>query len=415
MKKIFLASICCLMLNLGFAQSDVYIIDSTICFQYNEDFGALLPSTREVTLESNPSGNILKKRTDIYSIDMGGWLPQNLITATFDNAENLTLSLVQEWDAANQAFENKTQTIYTLNSAGQPTEVIKQTWGGSTWANAEKESYEYESGLGVGATLFLSQTWGNGTWVNVFQVLNSYNAQNLLASTFFQTFSNGEWVNGNRSFETYNSDNLIANSRREFWNVDIADWVLSSQIIYSYQGQDNTEALTQQWDGFNEIWLNTNLVTNIFNNNHQIIEHLSQVWLNDTWTNLFRSRFQHDAAGNLIRSEGDLFTEGNWRPQNACDLYWSLFATPIFEPITNQIHCSFPNPFRAGSTITCEDLDFGKSYELVVFDINGIQHFTKKITETNDVSIHKNLPQGMYILVVKNEDGLVFRQKFIKD
>lgn len=418
MKKVLLTSVWCLMVGICLAQttetrgSNGNIVDSTICFQYNDNFGALLPSMREVTLATNPFGNITEKQTDTYDLNLGKWIPSSLLLANYDNAENLTQSIRQEWNTNTQVFENKIKITFVLNGFGNPTEVIQQTWAGNAWMNTQKESYQYDSGQNAGPTLFLFQKWENGAWINDFRVFNSYD-QNLLASTLFQKYIEGEWVNGNRSFETYNDDDLIEQSRRESWNADIEDWALSSQVLYSYEEQNNTEVLTQLWDNFNQTWSNVSLVMNTFNANNLKTEEFSQNWISGAWVNLFKITFLYNDENNLMRSEGDLWINEAWRPQNACNIFWSSASTSITKAFENQIQCTVPNPFQAGKSIACQQLLNHKTYELAVFDINGIQHFSKKITANNDLFINKNLSSGMYVLVVKNEDGIVFRQKLI--
>lgn len=418
MKKVLLTGIWCLWIGISFAQTTdlrddtAYLIDSTICFQFNPDLGALIPSIREVTMATNPFGNITEKRTDAYDLNAGDWLPSKLLLSSYDELENLSQFIEQEWNSSSQVFENKIKKIYTLNGSGQATEVIQQTWDNGAWINVEKENYQYDSGPNAGATLFLFQKWENGAWQNQFQVFNSYN-QNLLASTLFQTYTDGEWVNGNRSFESYNDDDLLIKSKREFWNAGIGDWALSSQVLYNYSGQNNTQTLTQLWDDFNQDWLNSSLVMYSYDSDNRRTEELSQNWINGAWINLFKTSLQYDDAGNLTRSDGELWVNEAWRAQNACDLYWSVFSTAINQTFENQIQCTLPNPFQTGKSIVCDQLLDHKNYELGVFDINGIQHFSKKITTKNDFFINKNLSSGMYVLIVKNEDGMVFRQKLI--
>lgn len=390
-----------------------FIIDSTICFQYQADLGALLPASKEITIAVNEAGNITEKRTEIYDLAQNIWVKHNQVLATFDSGENLQEQLVKIWNANSQTYENSQRASFTLNPSGQATEVLHEIWSNG-WQNELKEIYLYGSGPNAGHTLLQIQRWENDAWQNVNQTSISYNAQGLPGSTLFQFWSDTDgWVNGNRSFESYNGADLLVESRREFYDVAANDWILSSRVTNTYQGNNLEEALTELWDGVNETWIFNQRVLNTFDVDNQKIEELSQGWIGTGWGNIFKSTFQYDEHGNLTRSDGELWENDNWRPQNACNLFWSALMSNALQVYENSWNCTITNPYIIGTSFNCDMPFFEMNTLLEIYDLKGVLHFSKKIQSSSDLVIHQQLSHNLYVLVMTEPKGIVYRKKII--
>ena len=63
--------------------------------------------------------------------------------------------------------------------------------------------------------------------------------------------------------------------------------------------------------------------------------------------------------------------------------------------------------------INCQDLDFGKNYNLMLFDIYGKVLLEKNFKGDVTIELPSALESGMYFMNVLEEEKLVLKEKMI--
>lgn len=87
----------------------------------------------------------------------------------------------------------------------------------------------------------------------------------------------------------------------------------------------------------------------------------------------------------------------------------------IFEKETERIRV-FPNPFSDKVTIGILEPNFDTSnITLIVYDIFGKEILNMPMLKNDQTTIYlKNLPKGIYYLIIKNKNKTVHTEKLIK-
>ena len=116
------------------------------------------------------------------------------------------------------------------------------------------------------------------SWVNSYQYLNTYNSINYLASQELDNWT-GSWTAASKSNTTYgatNFDSVVVIQTGSALQND-------TQYLYTYNGYNNTELLTQIWSG--SAWTNLYKQSNSFDANGNNYQSFVSVWNGTGWSN----------------------------------------------------------------------------------------------------------------------------------
>jgi hypothetical protein len=155
-----------------------------------------------------------------------------LKTNTYNGSGYITNSLIQSWDVATSAYKNSSQSNYTNNANGTPSQVINQTWNGvNAWINSLRFTYTY-NGSGKNLTTVTDQSV-SGTWTAFLKETFSYDGSGYLINDLSQIWNSGAWKNSTQSNYTNNTDGTQHLVVSQSWD-GISAWVNSDRLTFTY-------------------------------------------------------------------------------------------------------------------------------------------------------------------------------------
>jgi hypothetical protein len=189
-------------------------------------------TTNRLTYTYNSSKKVL---TELSEKNLGAaWQNVSLKTNTYDGNGYLINSLTQSWDIATSTYKNSSQSNYTNNANGTPSQVVNQTWNGvNAWTNSLRFTYTYNAS-GKNLTTVTDQSV-SGTWIAFLKELFSYDGSGYLINDLSQLWNTGTstWGNSSQSNYTNNSDGTPHQVISQSWDGTSA-WINSDRLTYTY-------------------------------------------------------------------------------------------------------------------------------------------------------------------------------------
>ncbi len=117
---------------------------------------------KEVTIYSY-FPNELKEASITYDYVDGDLVPNSRSTTDLNTNGDRTYVLDETFNVDSLKWENSSQSTFTYNNDGKPTERIFQVWADEIWVNAQRALFEYD--LAGNITYQSFQGWFEGKWV----------------------------------------------------------------------------------------------------------------------------------------------------------------------------------------------------------------------------------------------------------
>lgn len=255
----------------------------------------------------------------------GAWKNYLKQTNTLDSKGNITKSVHETWNATSSAWEKNAQTTYTLNANSTVASTLTQTWNKNSgiWEDSQKAAYTYDpSGknlLTLKTSIYLVSIWMDNSLTT-----NTYNSSNQLTQSLGQTWDmlTSTWKNSYQMVYTFNADGTDNQDVHKMWNTTSNAWENQSRTTYTYDGSkrmigelledytagnwkndykysfmyntDNTlkEGLGQQWDMGTNGWMDDSKEFYTYQNGNQT-QLLIQEWSNSQWKNAARISYTY--------------------------------------------------------------------------------------------------------------------------
>ncbi len=395
---------------------DFYVVDSLYCHTYDAASQTALPTERQYNLDFTEDGKALQSRKEQYLPWLGQWRNFSFTTYVYDGQNNLIEQTEQRWDTLAAGWINFTRTQNTPNLNGDFTEVLNQKWEGGVWKNVDKIKSVFNAN-GYIETL-TQQLWDHagGAWKNNFRIIYATNANGQFVQTKFQLWdaSGNNFYDVSRTNFTYNPQQLESEAVTEIFNAGAAAWEKSSRTLKNYDSSGNlTEQISQLWNNVGSDWQNDRRTIQNFNAAKQVTLRTEQTWNGANWTNFFQTNNVYGTNGNLTRFEVSQWQTTQWALLNTCDFYWRFHHEILAVQEPAGVFCKIPNPYRPGTTIACDQLPAGHSFQLALFDLTGKIIRQEKFDSQNFVKIAAPLPAGLYVLTISGEQGVLFSQKLL--
>jgi hypothetical protein len=230
----------------------------------------------------------------LYYFWQAGWIPSSGTKHIYIYENNkIVEDLLQNWDQMNSMWVNFYKGIYTYDINGYQTERVSQYWDSNMgiWISAYKDNYMVgASGI---VNEMISQTWDvvNSTWVNNYKHTNilwhQWNGEFYTSDLQNKTiliWNNGIWENHERIDCTWDANGSCAETHQQYFNGNWTNsvrqtitfddhgnfilytyemwfnnaWMIDSgaQYLLTYDGNDLVERIAQDWDHFNDEWVN---------------------------------------------------------------------------------------------------------------------------------------------------------------
>jgi hypothetical protein len=190
------------------------------------------------------------------------WVNASKYIYTYDVNGYRTEHVYQYWESTMGVWISAFKDNYLVGASGIVNEVIMQEWDdlNSTWVNYLKNTNIvwhqwngdfYSSDL-ENMTVLL---WTNGIWENYYRLACAWEANGSYEETQ-QQYSNGNWINTQRIINAFDDHGNFILFTYEFWTNN--NWVIDmgSQYLLTYNGNDMTQRITQEWDHFMNEWVN---------------------------------------------------------------------------------------------------------------------------------------------------------------
>lgn len=314
-------------------------------------------------------------------------------------------------------------------------------------------TYSYDS-LSGNETMRLLTVWQADSmkWLDIERMTFSYNQDDLLAEKLIedQTLTT-PWKNRNKTVYIYDSSGKLTQELVDVWDTALMGWVAFSKEIYQYDSlgreiflqEEKWDANNQQWVLSNDAsitWGQDNLITEelyrlfsdsalhiqtryepLYDSFKLLEESVSYTWnaTDQVWNPASKFYYVKDSTGKLIRFGLDEWSvsQSVWEQVSYCDVFgefWSNNTTAIDQDdLQAPILCAFPNPYRAGTPISCSDLLAQNKYTLSLWDVQGkiIQRMSFRGDE--EPVLDRRLSSGLYLLRIQDQNNHVLLNRKI--
>ena len=144
------------------------------------------------------------------------WESERKILHTYDDFQNITYSLIQEWDGS--SWNTLQQIFYTYDENGNCIYELTEDWFENEWLNCEQVFYTYDENNKL--TELLWQNWKTDEWVDYYIEEHDYDENENLIRDYVEAW---EIFHGIEQIEYFWS---------EFPPTNIAETINSQINIY---------------------------------------------------------------------------------------------------------------------------------------------------------------------------------------
>jgi len=227
----------------------------------------------------------------------------------FDNNQNQTQMLRQNWDNTNNLFVNIRIWNYTYNADNQNTQIISSVWSQvlNSWVLDGRETYTYDTQ--GNNTVILIEEWNTGSnaWVNWVRLDRTYDANGNKTEEFRRAWNTGtgSWQNSSLELMEYDVNNNQIEFVRQDWNTVSSAWLFDYKQEMTYNANNQlTQILWQEYDLIAATWENYNKRTMQYDLGGKKVQEISQSWneFTNDWTGGQRFSFTYNGNNLLIQS-----------------------------------------------------------------------------------------------------------------
>lgn len=400
--------------------------------------------TRSIILEHDTVGRPLEIVTHVNLANQ--WFPLRKRQISYLNNQ-ISSVLIQIWNGTTQTFQDDQKRILNYNANDNLESRIyqKAPAPGMPLADNRRWAYEYDDQDRQISILF--QKWENGIWENMRQQLFAYNSDGLPEEQLLQLWLGNTWRNFRRRTLSYHPAHKgLTEVVDQKWSVVEQVWVNTQRKDYNYNNEGLwSSELVQNWDSLSSAWQNENRQLFLSGPQGQFQGRLRQVWELEEWKNQFRGgqafngqilniQFErwkdqtgewvddsrhllnYDENSRLLLSQGwQRWDEKMAQWENDANTlrytyYWSELMTP-----TSEVHipnsCQITNPYSIGALFWCDLPASGQEYSLELFDLLGRKIYSATFTWEEQPTITQSLPNGAYILRIRQNERIFHLQQ----
>jgi hypothetical protein len=208
----------------------------------------------------------------------------------FDENNNLSYSLIHEWNNSNKAFDNRKITysydkgnkvITKLTQKLDSTNKNHANFYNNSFENYSKELFSYDSKNILREELYMIWNKKQAAFVNQSRKIHSNDSINRI-----ETKSTEKWDENKDSFifeekriQTFNENNLITSYQIEKWNETDSDFEIIHIESYSYDDERKEISITsQKMDKNKKQLINNNQLLTEYAKNDSIKRRVFQTW-----------------------------------------------------------------------------------------------------------------------------------------
>ncbi len=307
------------------------------------------------------------------------WVLNQLGTITYNSNFKFTDMVVQNRDSGANTWVNDLHFTRTYDTNMRLTLHVMQNWDGAAWVNSSQRTYTYTP-VGTDTNIIREfSSWVNSNWNVTGRTVTLIDANNQILLTEYYYLDNvsNTMIGSNKRIYNYNANVIVVENFQ--WDATNSDWATDSlsKIEYTYDmNHDKSDLILPYIYSNNTIISNTLFSTGLpsFDNfHHQILEekYYSRPTAADPWIETYKSEYKYtDNTAGISE-------------QNS---------------IEAQV---YPVPFDQYIQFKTESTD---AYQINIMDVNGRVLYAGQ--HSNNEKIYLNgLSKGVYIYQVVTKTG----------
>ncbi|MFT6997281.1 MAG: hypothetical protein ACJAQ4_001032 [Cryomorphaceae bacterium] len=348
-----------------------FLRDSTYFFEKQEssnDFELF----KKIILDYDNQGRLLVENEFENEADI--WKKSVKRSFNYNDDGLVEYSINERWDAFSEEFENQQRTFFSRNYLGLVSKEIVELYEADEWLPYSKDEYLHNDDNKIAEELSFKWISTSMAWQPQRRKLFEYNENNELRSEVQQVWVDtlGFWLNTSSRYYEYNDENQLINLLQSIWNQGIEEWIEQSFQALSYTLFGQVENASSY---------------DVFDLDGDAKESVEATY---------------DDYGNLNTT---LFKEWNpeqdeWNSYEKHVHFWSQYLIGNLDYTNKNIECFYANPHTVGLPWYCNSLLNSETYNLSVFDHNGVLHHSQQFRGSDTFRLTKNLNNGLYMVVI---------------
>lgn len=357
-------------LEYGSIASSNFLKDSTYVFKDENGSWNLV---NRLTYKHDLQGNEMERLESEFIHN--AWVNQLRVEKAYDSSQNLTYERISVWDQKHETWGFHEKKDFFYNTVDYLETEIVQIREGNLWEQDKKNEYAY---------------------------YEDYNVQSI--SEFEWESETQEWKPTERTLFEYTESDNVDREIIQVWDDSLNTWLNSVSKDYTYDEDDNLISSTRSnWSALEQSWVDISMISLIYNDKGQV-QGTRQIDLSPSSAqNLVSQDVSYDEQGN----PGETIIS-NWNPdeeewQNVTKKvhFWSENLTGNLSSSSDQIVCSFMNPYFLGLMWKCSSLKDDILYTVEVRDLWGRSFFADQFMGNRAFRIDGNIPPGVYIVIIR--------------
>lgn len=327
-------------------------------------------------------------------------------TSKYDNSNRRTQYMGEINDGTQMVKDEDNYMVYDANG-----NLIKETslyWDSNT--QSWDSSTTYYTTYNAQNKAILDSSYNHFSSMPSIRTRHTYDANGNRTSSFSETYNGTSWDSMSRETITYYSNNKPKVSVFEYYRNN--KWYNSTKDSLGYgTAPFYTYSLYQEWDTTAKKWENYVRETRTVNSNNQLDAATTSSWNDNTssWEKSYDLEWSYDSNNNPTQGLAYAYIGGMRINSPVAELnyyYGYYFPASINNISSKQSINIYPNPATENFNVI-----LSASSTVTMYDFSGRAVYnTVAPSGTLTVPVN-NLPSGMYMLSVREENGATHTAK----
>lgn len=345
---------------------------------------------------------------------LSGWETEERQITYYDSTILQYSQTWQRWDTSANDWQYTKNFSVSLNSAHLPLEAVLAKWDVAS-----------------------------GEWIPIIRFMQQYNAQQRLIESYTEQWS-PQIQHWEKTFhQSYQYTDTLLNKTLEFeWSAALNSWQTIAQTTHFYNNAKK-EIFHIRKKLVNGLLLQHQKISFFYNSSGQVSQVIRQEWQNNIWDNrykeiismsggeLIRNRQNWDASTQKwVPSFRDRYVFVQQTPVEAISQFWDVYSqswkyqlrsvlfykeiSPLqLEQEINLLSCYTANPYQSGETVFCDNLEYGKTYDVMLYNTWGQLVYHRKLYDVAAFQIYEDLSPGLYVMFITDNEHASYRKKLI--
>jgi|GEM_PF-4069127 len=377
-------------------------------------------SGSRLVYERNANGDETLVTEQDLNEDIQDWRNVLRSSYTYDANGYPSLRFVEAWDDQNSEWFNYYEIAYTYDSEGKILQYIRKDYTGNISEPVYRYTYTYDANGNNTLISFEQYDASLGVYNEDSRTSFNYDANNQAVSSLVEVYDGGDWINSSKWDATYHPNGILATRDGYDWDIDSGTWLQTQKEILNSEGEYTYYEYKSDYDastgGFG-FGFRVNYDFNAMNLLTQIKFDFLLFGTFDTWSLSNFDTYEYDANNRTLEivyrkydaAISDYAISGK-------DHYYNtgcFYISDTDEPAAANDQCAHANPLRPGQPIQCTAAIGTEPAQLELYALNGVRMHHQAFRAGEGIEPSRSLPNGMYLLLVKGQNGTTYRSKLV--